>query len=297
MLARMLRITIAMQMAFGAALGYWLSAGSAGLATTLSSMLVVAMAAPFVGNSITVTLTFFKSRAAEPTAQWVRALRGELLASAHFFLLRQPWSFAKPTLQPATGAQASVPVLLVHGFVSNHRAWDSLVTALQAQGHCVMAIDLEPLFCSIDDYAAQLEQAVQTLRQHSGQGQVALVGHSMGGLAIRAWMRRFGTAHVARAITLGAPHAGTQAKAMASTVNSVQAGWHSDWLQELAASETDTTRSLFRLALSPQDNIVFPQRAQTLPGVAPMVFEGRGHLQLLTDPQVQQWLLQELALG
>ena len=44
-----------------------------------------------------------------------------------------------------------------------------------------MAISLEPLFCSIDDYAAQVQSAVDQLCASTGQRQVALVGHSMGG--------------------------------------------------------------------------------------------------------------------
>jgi triacylglycerol lipase len=297
MLARMLRITIAMQMLFGAALGYWLSGNSVGFSGKLPGMLLVGLAAPLVGNTITIALSFFKSRTKEPTALWGRALLGEIVASARFFLLRQPWAFAPPILQPATAMQARLPVLLVHGFVCNHRVWEALIPALRAQGHTVLAVNLEPLFCSIDDYAAQIEQGVQTLRQQTGQAQVALLGHSMGGLAIRAWMRRFGTAQVARAITLGTPHAGTHAKALVSTANGVQMGWQSSWLMDLAASETDATRSLLRIALSPQDNIVYPQRAQTLQDVRPTVFEGRGHLQLCTDAGVRLWVCDQLAMA
>ncbi len=227
----------------------------------------------------------------------LKALLGECVASIHVFLLRQPWASAAPGIQPATGQQSRLPVLLVHGFVCNHRVWDSMVPALRAQGHTVLAIDLEPLFSPIDDYASQMEQAVQALLLQTGQTQVALVGHSMGGLVIRAWMRRYGTAHAARAVTLGTPHVGTRAQAMVSTANGLQMGHASDWLRALAASETDTTRSLFRIALTPQDNIVYPQRAQTLESVAPMVFEGRGHLQLCTDPQVRDWVCAQLAVG
>ena len=297
MLARMLRITIAMQMLFGAALGYWLADNSAGFSGMLPSIVLVALAAPLVGNTITIVLGFIKARPDEPEALWLRAVVGEILASARFFLLRQPWAFAAPVLLPAMGQPARIPVLLVHGLVCNHRVWEALVPALREQGHTVLAINLEPLFCSLDDYAPQLEHAVQTLLQQTGQAQVALVGHSMGGVAIRAWMRRYGTAKVARAITLGTPHMGTQAKGMVSTINSVQMSWQSDWLQELSASETDATRSLLRIALTPQDNVVYPQRAQTLPGITPTVFEGRGHLQLCTDADVRKWVCAQLLLG
>jgi hypothetical protein len=53
-------------------------------------------------------------------------------------------------------------------------------------------------------------------------------------------------------------------------------------------------RQLFRIALSPQDNIVFPQRAQTLPDAAVEVFEGIGHLQMCLDPKVIAWVTQQL---
>jgi triacylglycerol esterase/lipase EstA (alpha/beta hydrolase family) len=291
----MLRFTIALQMIVGAALGFWLTLHIAPR-WTLLGMVVAAIALPPAGAVLADIYSCTVSRAKEPAALWWRALIGESWAGIQVFLLRQPWAFAPPRVLLASGPQARIPVLLVHGYVCNYRLWDALTPLLRAQGHTVLAINLEPVFTSIDDYAPLLEQAVQTLRQQTAQDQVALVGHSMGGLAIRAWMRRHGTAHAARAITLGTPHEGTQINAMVPTPNALQMAWQSDWLQELAATETDATRKLFRVALSPQDNIVFPQRTQTLQGVAPVVFEGRGHVQLCTDAKVTAWVCQELAL-
>jgi triacylglycerol esterase/lipase EstA (alpha/beta hydrolase family) len=300
MLARMLRFTMAMQMLVGAALGYWLSPGSNGPLTTLLVMVLVALGAPPFTTVLSIATTSIRSRAAEPAALWWRALFGEMRASMQIFLLRQPWTFSQPTVQPAVqpvdSGAVRIPVLLVHGFVCNCRVWDDMVVALRSQGHTVLAINLEPLFTSIDHYAPLVEQAVRTLCQQTGRDRVALLGHSMGGLAIRAWMRRCGTARAARAVTLGTPHAGTRVAFPVVPPNGTQMAWQSEWLRVLAASEDDATRSLFRTALSPQDNIVFPQRAQTLQGVTPVVFEGRGHLQMCTSPEVIQWVCTELAL-
>ena len=196
---------------------------------------------------------------------------------------------------PAIGTEAKIPVVLVHGYLCNHRIWDDVTRMLRAQGHTVYAVNLEPVFGSIDQYAPVLENAVQALLQHTGQSQVALVGHSMGGLAIRAWMRAHGTERVARVITLGTPHAGTRLAKGSPAKNAKQMQWASAWLQELGANETDALRQRFRIALTPQDNIVCPQRAQVLPGITPIVFEGIGHLQMCIDPTVLQWLKQELA--
>ena len=296
MLAKLLRLTIAMQMAVGALLGYWLANKSLGLAAMVLQVALCALAAPLLGNLLTVVYSFMRSRNGESTALWCKALAGECLASVQVFLLRQPWAFAPPVLQPSVVMPQRVPVLLVHGFLCNHRVWDVLAPALLRQGHTVLAVNLEPPFTSIDDYAAMLEQAVQTLRQQTGQAQVALIGHSMGGLAIRAWLRRYGSEQAAKVITLGTPHVGTQIKARVVPPNGLQASWQSAWLQALAAAETDDRRSLFCIGLSAQDNIVYPQRAQTLPGVVPKVFEGVGHLQLCKAPEVAVWVTSELAL-
>ena len=80
----------------------------------------------------------------------------------------------------------------------------------------------------------QVERAVQALCEHTGQAQVALVGHSMGGLAIRAWMRTYGTKRAALAVTLGTPHQGTQVSPQARASNGKQMVWQSEWLAALA---------------------------------------------------------------
>lgn len=293
MLAQLLRRTIAAQMLFGAALGYGALGGIWGL-------LLGGLLSPALCNGVSVAISFARARNPGDGLLWWRALGGECLANLRFFLLRQPWTWAAPAIQaamaPQNGEPGRVPVLLVHGIICNHRVWDLLIPALRAQGHTVLAINLEPLFTSIDDYALPIEQAVQSLCQHTGHAQVALVGHSMGGVAIRAWMRRYGTQQVAQAITLGSPHAGTRVRPLVDTVNGQQMAWQSPWLHALAATESEATRQLFRIGVSAQDNIVYPQREQTLQGVQPKLFEGLGHLQLCSAQEVRLWVCQQLAL-
>lgn len=260
-----------------------------------SDVMMGALLVPWLVVVLGTAFTMVKSRAPdEPAAAFYRAWWGETLASFQTFVMRQPWADAKPAVLPATGASLEVPVLLVHGYVCNHRLWDDVAQRLRSQGHAVLAVNLEPLFVSIDSYGAHLEAAVQTLLQHAGQPRVALVGHSMGGLAIRAWMRQYGSDRVARILTLGTPHAGTKAAQRSRTPNGRQMRWNSAWLQGLSEAETPAQRALMRIALTPQDNIVFPQRAQTLPGITPVVFEGVGHVQMCTDPSVLEWVAHEL---
>jgi triacylglycerol lipase len=289
MLARLLRRLLLTQLLLGAALGYWL--GGAVAALLLGAVL------PFAVMVLTDIVSALRSRADEPASAWWRSLWGEFGAGIHVFVFRQPWTSAPPqVLAPTTPTTpARVPVLLIHGYLCNHRIWDDAARALRQQGHTVLAVNLEPVFASIDRYAEVIEPAVQQLRAATGRDKVVLVGHSMGGLAIRAWMRAHGTQHAAGAITLGTPHVGTQIAKGQHTPNGRQMEWHSDWLTALAQSETDAIRALFQIAITPQDNIVYPQRAQVLPGTTATVFDGLGHLQLCLDPGVLQWLLARVA--
>ncbi len=300
MLAQLLRRILVSQVLLGAGLGYaWAHCGNA----TWLWVPALALALP-VGTLLFVdVLSAFTSRAGEGVAVWWRALVGEYWAGLVIFIGRQPWTWGTPPwkaapAEPTANTSASIfasisakiPVILVHGYLCNHRIWDDQVAHLHAQGHATLAVNLEPLFTSIDDYAASVHTAVEALRQHTGARQVALVGHSMGGLAIRAYVRAHGASAVARIITLGTPHVGTQVLFNDRTPNGLQMQWNSTWLQALAAQETPALRALMRIAITPQDNIVYPQRAQVLPGVSATIFSGIGHVQMCTHPPVLAWV-------
>ena len=299
MLARLLRLTYLVQLLTGMLLGTWGAVvlmhawSGAALALVLGGGVgwVVAWQAVIVGFSV------LKSRPAGPLWPCLQAFWSEFKAALLIFGLRQPWTKAKPVvlppLSPPEPGTNALPVLLVHGFVCNHRVWDKAATALRRAGHTVLAIDLEPLFTPIDDYAALVEQAVIELRAQTGVKQVVLVGHSMGGLAIRAWLRAHGSTHAAKIITLGTPHQGTQAPQWLSTPNGTQMMWHSPWLSELAQCESPTVRTLMQLALTRHDNIVYPQRAQVLPDATVTEFSNIGHLAMCLDAEVIRWLVQQ----
>lgn len=295
MLAKLLRLSIFTQLLLGAGLGYCLQ--SAGCVPPWAGV-CIALCLPFAVMILVDTWSGILSRGDEPLSDWFKSLFGEYWAGIVVFIFRQPWATQPPVLLPATGDANRIPVVLVHGYVCNHRIWDDIIPVLRAQGHAVHAVNLEPLYCSIDRYAPIVDAAVQTLLAQSGHKQVALVGHSMGGLAIRAWLRTHGSARAARVLTLGTPHVGTKiADALpksAHTPNGKQMVWESDWLKGLAAAETDATRALFRIALTPQDNIVFPQRAQVLQGVEATVFPGIGHVQMCLDGDVIEWVASHL---
>lgn len=214
--------------------------------------------------------------------------------------LRQPLASAAPG---ADGAAAPLPVLLVHGYVSNRGFWNRLSGALRQAGIVHAAPDLEPPGASIDAMAQQVADALDALCRCTGSAQAVLVAHSMGGLVVRAYLRQHGAARVARVITLGTPHHGTGLANFASGTNALQMrrssraadATGSDWLQALAATEDAQRRALFTSIYSHHDNIIAPQTSASLPGARNLAFAGIGHVALARHPAILACVLAEIA--
>lgn len=212
----------------------------------------------------------------------------------------QTWTMLRPrtTLHLAVHAKehnAGLPVLLVHGYACNGAYWSRMAARLRQAGFSYMTVDLEPLGAGIDDYAPAIEAALRQLCAATGQPQAVVVGHSMGGLAARAHLRAFGTARVARVITLGTPHHGTALAGFGPGLNARQMRRHSDWLTTLAASESPALRARIVSLWSHHDNIVAPQDSARLPGARNVELGGIGHVAIGSHPATLRFVLDEVA--
>ena len=193
-----------------------------------------------------------------------------------------------------------LPVLLLHGYGANGGYWVHLAARLDAARISHATLDLEPLFGDIDGYVPLVDAAVRALREASGSDKVVVVGHSMGGLVARAWLRRGGTAYAARVITLGSPHHGSVLASLAPGLNGAQmrrgrgAQPESAWLRALAGSETLETRALITSIWSHHDNMVAPQDSSFLPGARNIDFGGIGHVALGSDQRVLDEVMREI---
>ncbi|WP_348696084.1 alpha/beta fold hydrolase [Duganella fentianensis] len=178
--------------------------------------------------------------------------------------------------------QHGLPVLLIHGYGCNSGYWRPLSALLNQSGIAHLGVDLEPPGASIDDFAPQVRAAIDQLCAATGQQRVVIVGHSMGGLVARAYLRRYGAAQVARVITLGTPHQGTALSLAKFGIgqNVRQMLYDSEWLRGLAAGEANTQRGLFSTIYTLHDNIVAPAQSAQLAGARQLAFEGIGHVAL-----------------
>lgn len=226
------------------------------------------------------------NRPAPTWGQLLRAWAGEAVASELAFSWRQPWrEWAQPDHLP-TGAQAGV--LLVHGFSCNRGRWNGWMRRLRGQGVAFVAPSMEPAFGSIDAYADEIEAGVQRLKALTGRMPV-LCAHSMGGLALRAWWRKYGAGHEApHAITLGSPHQGTRMAALGIGVNAAQMRQGSAWLAELPGlPDVDCF-------WTPCDQVVNPAETAILAGARAHRVDAVGHMGLVHSDAA--WGLLEEAL-
>ncbi len=192
-----------------------------------------------------------------------------------------------------------LPVLLIHGWACNSGYWHAMSRAFQHANITHHAVDLEPVLADIDSYATMIHDAVETLCRDSGQSTaVIIVGHSMGGLAARAYLRRHGYERVAQLITLGSPHHGTTLANFGRGMNSRQMHWRdgrpSAWLCRLNEEEDPAVRARIVSIYSHHDNIVAPQISSHLEGARNIEYQGIGHVALARHPLIHARVIAEI---
>ncbi len=199
-------------------------------------------------------------------AQLLCSWRDEVLIAPRVFLWRQPFrSNAIPdSLAPESRGHRGI--VLVHGFVCNRGLWNPWMLRLRARRIPFAAVTLEPVFGSVDRYVDSIDAAVRRVEAVTGLAPL-LVAHSMGGLAVRAWLARLGdSSRFLRIVTIATPHRGTWMARFGRTANGLEMRVDSLWLQALSARESLALRPRFTCFWGHCDNIVFPTAGAMLDG-------------------------------
>ena len=221
-------------------------------------------------------------------AELLRAWVGETLTAPQVFCWRQPFrAKAIPDqLSPMGLTHGLRGVVFIHGFFCNRGLWNPWLKRLQGQGHAFVAVNLEPLFGSIDDYVPQIEMAVRQVTLVTGLPPL-LVCHSMGGLAARAWLQAMKSeARVHHVVTIGTPHRGTWLARFGHGHNGRQMRLLSDWQSRLDHDMPVDRHARFTCWYSNCDNIVFPTSTATLPGADNRLVRGAAHVQMAFLPLI-----------
>ena len=235
------------------------------------------------------------ARKAAPRARWfdiVRAVLGEWRESTAIFGWRMPWrSNAIEDHLPKT-SRGLRGVVFIHGYICNRGLWNPWMKRLLKLDRAFVAVSLEPVFTSLDEYVPQVERAVRRMEATTGLAPV-IVAHSMGGLVARAWLRSRathkrsdGTDEAARLITIGTPHRGTWLAAFARTSNARQMRVGSSWMAALADGEPPTLAGLITSWWSECDQIVYPPPTGVYPGSEAKQLRGVGHIALTAREEI-----------
>jgi triacylglycerol esterase/lipase EstA (alpha/beta hydrolase family) len=216
--------------------------------------------------------------------QLLKAWLGETCTAPRVFCWQQPFrSRLEPDHLPGTAARRGL--VLVHGFVCNRGLWNRWMPRLREAGVPFVAVNLEPVFGTISGYAALIDEAVERVERSTGMAPV-LVGHSMGGLAIRAWYASLGAGRAHRIVTVGSPHRGTWLGRFGLSKNAREMALGTDWQKALEALEPAAHYERFTCFYGHCDNIVFPASTATLPGADNRHVAGIAHVHMLDHPAV-----------
>ncbi len=270
----------------------WGAIGRAGLGWSWGATLALALGALLLGRALLLAVTWlvaWRHRSAAPplsAGAWLVMLWREYWAFVGGFVLFQPWArLAMPADRLRPAAQ---PILLVHGYGCNRAIWWWLRPRLEAAGHVVATLSLEPPWGDIDGFAEQLQQRIEAVCAATGAPRLTLVAHSMGGLVSRACLARHGAARVAALISIASPHGGSRLAhlGLGRCARQMQPGSH--WLARLAQQRVNVPFVSIR---TPQDNFVMPQQLQRHADARDEPLPGVGHMAALCDERTLRLVL------
>lgn len=225
-----------------------------------------------------------------------RRLRLTLSAIAHelaWTLLIQPllpfYYFVGRRLAAGDG----MPIVAIHGYMQNRVDFLGLAFRLRRSGLGPVYGFNYPWYRSARSNAGKLARFIDAVRVETGKDRVALVCHSMGGLvALQYLLHHDGARHVAKCVTIAAPHAGIvfRGPLLGAAHRELRKG--SDLINSLGGRIPVPMLSI----ASSHDNIAHPAPTSALAdrGGIDLIVEGPGHLAILFDPRVTDHVVEFL---
>jgi len=286
---------------------YWL-AGHWLLGLGPAAAGLFAIASPFAVHVLVVGIGFivsFRNQHEEPgfrhgrRRDWVVAYLREAAESLRQFYWLMPFREGFKLPEPA-GPIRQPPIVLIHGYGCNRGLWLPAARWFSRRGYRVSAISLHPQHCPIERYAEAIAGEVARADAAAGSAGVALVCHSMGGLAARAYLQQCAQEgqdpRLAALVTLGTPHRGTHLARFGLGENARQMRYGASWLDELgssggaAAATSAAQAGWLRITTiaSMHDNIVSRPLEQRLrlPAARAIFVRRQGHMSLATSPRI-----------
>lgn len=145
-------------------------------------------------------------------ATWAVAIALGMNPSVPSDFVLNLWPVAAVDPQLAAPAEGRTLVVVQHGLWRSAYAMWRVERALRAHGYEVLNVSYPSTSGHIEAHAAALAEAIDAYlaRTPGPRPQVAFVGHSLGGLVIRAYLSRPDAVPAAACVFVATPHRGAQ---------------------------------------------------------------------------------------
>lgn len=299
MLARQMRRAQLVELALYGAFALWLHARGWSAAAALAMVPALVLGTRFIIVCAMHALAWIHRRPRAPEERigaWraVAMLLREYRAFTAMSLLYTPWEHRFVRADPPHDAPGRLPVVLVHGYFVNRGCWRPLLRRLEEAGIApVFVPDCRSHLATIEAFEEDLNAAIERVGGPAGR-KVAIVAHSMGGLAARLYLARRGGARVAKLVTIGSPHHGTRLAPWGLGPNARQMIPGSRFLADLEAREARQPRPPTLSIYSLHDDMVMPQDSSRLDWARNVGLPGHGHISLFGAPEVARLVAEEL---
>lgn len=207
-----------------------------------------------------------------------------LAAMLSSFFLYPAFLFARRWLPEPRVGDPGPPVLFVHGVFHTASAWLCFVRWFRRAGHASLYVWTYASFRT--DFPVLLDELETRVRavqaRHPGH-KVVLVGHSLGGLLIRALLSRPGAGDLAAAaVTLGTPHQGSVLAGLGFSTLARGLKFRGSLIKRIEAAEAPPPVPALSI-YTPVDNMVIPPEGARI--------RSAGWMELETEPVSHVWLL------
>ena len=302
MLTHLVRISLLVELAAWVVLGAWLHArlgwtlpqlGAAALLCALGLRLLLVCLTGLIGHLCRSPRAPAHRLGIAGVVRYVAFEFGALLTD-NFALL--PFESALLRPDPVAARTERVPVVLVHGYLSNRGYFAPMVRWLEARGVAPIFVpNYRSVFSSIESGVAELHAEIERIAAATGQPRVVLVCHSMGGLIARRYLQDQGEARIARLVTIASPHHGTVLSRIAIGQHARQMERASSFLTALAGAEAARPPGVPATSIyTVHDNLVSPQDTSRLAWARNVAVAGLGHVSIIAAEAVFALVLQEL---
>lgn len=221
--------------------------------------------------------------------QWTYAIFFEVLTILSFIFAR----IFQLGVKDVSGLESGRPILLVHGYITGPTVWHYQRRKLKGLGP-IYIVNLGHPFRSIRHYAEKVKEKAAMIAKETGRSDLALVGHSMGGLVSSYYAANLAPHTVTDVITIASPFAGTAMARLAIGPNAREMEPNSEFLKELKSKMKSREQIRFSHIATKCDMLVLPGESAVIEGNPHIVFEDLGHGSLLYSRRVtgaiREWL-------